>query len=303
MSSSTSSVRQASLSGLVARLGRVTTEINLTLADGRTLHAYDTGTDGGADRLAVFWHHGTPNIGEPPEPLFPLADRLGIRFVGHDRPGYGGSPRQPGRDIASAADDVVSVADALGIERFAVIGHSGGGPHALACGALLGDRVLAVASMAGLAPYGAHGLDYFAGMADSGVAALRAATQGREAKERYESSGVEYDPEFTEADLATLAGDWSWLGRVVGAAIESDTGGGVDDDLAYVAPWGFDPAGIGAPVLLMHGGRDRVVPSGHSEWLARHVPSAQLRLSPDDGHVSLLNSAPAALEWLREHAR
>jgi pimeloyl-ACP methyl ester carboxylesterase len=279
----------------------VVTEINLTLAGGRTLRAYDTGGEGD-DRLAVFWHHGTPNIGEPPAPLFPVADRLGIRFLGHDRPGYGGSPRRPGRDVASAAADMAGIADALGIGRFAVIGHSGGAPHALACGALLGDRVLAVAGMAGLAPYGADGLDYFADMADSGVAALRTAAQGREAKERYEASGAQYDPEFTDADLATLSGAWSWLGRIVGAAVDSDTGGAVDDDLAYVAPWGFDPAGIGVPVLLVHGGRDRVVPAAHSRWLAGRIPSAELRLSPDDGHVSLLNSAPDALEWLRERA-
>jgi len=274
-------------------------EIDLDLPDGGKLHAYDTGGAGSDDRLAVFWHHGTPNIGEPPAPLFPTADRLGIRFVAHDRPGYGGSTRAVGRDVASAATAVAAVADALGIERFAVIGHSGGGPHALACGALLPDRVLAVVSMAGLAPHGADGLDYFAGMADSGVAALRASLEGRESKERFEASGVDYDPEFTPADLATLEGDWSWLGGIVGAAIRSDTGGAVDDDLAYVAPWGFDPATISAPVLFAHGGRDRVVPSSHGEWLAGHCRSAEFRLSPDDGHVSLLNSAPAALEWLR----
>ncbi|HEY6377714.1 MAG TPA: alpha/beta fold hydrolase [Candidatus Dormibacteraeota bacterium] len=278
------------------------TELDLTLGDGRTLHTYDTGGAGATGRLTVFWHHGTPNLGAPPKPLFPEAARLGIRWVSYDRPGYGGSTPDPGRDVASAARCVSSIADALGIDQFAVMGHSGGGPHALACGALLPERVLGVVSMAGMAPFGAEGLDWFAGMAASGVASLRAATEGRAAKEQYEASGAEYDMEFTPADRAALSGEWSWLAEVVGPALKAGPGGLIDDDLAYVAPWGFDPAQATAPVLLLHGGRDRIVPSAHSEWLARRCPSAELRLSADDGHVSVLNSATAAMGWLRGHA-
>jgi pimeloyl-ACP methyl ester carboxylesterase len=280
----------------------VVTETDLELNDGRTLHVYDTGADDAVSRLAVFWHHGTPNIGAPPEPLFPAAARLGIRWVSYDRPGYGGSTPYPGRDMASAAACVSSIADALSIDQFAVMGHSGGGPHALACGVLLPERVLGVVSLAGLAPFSAEGLDWFAGMAASGVASLRAAAEGRAAKERYEVSGAEYDPEFTPADTAALRDAWSWLHDVVGPAIEAGPGGLIDDDLAYVAPWGFDPEQVIAPVLLVHGGQDRVVPSSHSEWLARRCPSAELRLCPDDGHISILNSSTAALAWLRDHA-
>jgi pimeloyl-ACP methyl ester carboxylesterase len=274
------------------------TEFDLELGDGRTLHAYDRGGDG---RLPVFWHHGTPNIGAPPEPLFEAADELGLRWVSYDRPGYGGSTPEPGRGLASAAACVSAVADALGFDQFAVMGHSGGGPHALACGALLPERVVGVISAAGLAPLEAEGLDWFAGMCDSGVASLRAACEGRAAKEAYEASGVEYDPEFTSADLDAFEDGWDWLGKVVGPALKAGPGGLIDDDLAYVAPWGFDAAGISAPVLLLHGGIDRVVPSSHSEWLARRCASAELRLSPDDGHISVLTRASAALEWLREH--
>jgi len=279
------------------------TDLDLEQSDGRSLHVYDTGGDGSADRLAVFWHHGTPNIGAPPEPLFPAAARLGIRWVSYDRPGYGGSAPRPGRDVASAASYVSSVADALGIDHFAVMGHSGGGPHALACGALLPERVLSVVSVAGLAPFGAEGLDWFAGMAASGVASLRAASEGRAAKERYEAAGTEYDPEFTAADQAALSDEWSWLAAVVRPAVEAGPGGLIDDDLAFVTPWGFDPARIIAPLLLLHGSRDRVVPSSHSEWLSRRCPSAELQLSPDDGHISILKSATTAMDWLRAHAR
>src|SRR4028118_873688 len=171
------------------------TETGLELGDGRTLHAYDTGGDDG--RLAVFWHHGSPNIGSPPVPLFPAAARLGIRWVSYDRPGYGGSTPYPGRDVASAARaracraagarrgrvaggprPLPRRAHAVGIDRFAVVGHSGGGSHALACGARLPERVLGVVSVAGLAPFDAEGLDWFAGMAVSGEASLRAAAEG-----------------------------------------------------------------------------------------------------------------------------
>ena len=279
------------------------TETDLKLGDSRTLHVYDTGADDADSRLAVFWHHGTPNIGAPPEPLFAAAARLGIRWVSYDRPGYGGSTPYRDRDVASAADYVSCVADALGTDRFTVMGHSGGGPHALACGALLPECVLGVVSVAGLAPFGAERLEWFAGMAASGVASLRAAADGRAAKERYEASGAEYDPQmFTPEDHAALSDAWSWVLDVVNPAVEAGTDGLIDDDLAYVAPWGFDPARVVVPTLLLHGGRDRVVPSSHGEWLARRCPSAELCLSPDDGHISVLNSGAAAMEWLREHA-
>jgi pimeloyl-ACP methyl ester carboxylesterase len=279
----------------------VVTEVELELGDGRTLHVYDTGAYGTDSRLAVFWHHGTPNIGAPPEPLFADAVRLRIRWVSYDRPGYGGSTSYPGRDVASAAADVATVADALGIDRFAVMGHSGGSAHALACGALLPERVLGVVGVSGRAPFGAEGLDYFAGMAASCTAELRAAAEGRAALEDYLESS-EFDPEmFTPEDHAALSGAGSWLNSVVGPAVEAGPGGLIDDDLAYVAPWGFDPAQVGAPTLLVHGGGDRVVPSAHGEWLAGRCHSAELRLYPDDGHISVLNHGVAAMDWLREH--
>lgn len=278
------------------------TETDLELGDGRTLHVYGASADGTDARLAVFWHHGTPNVGAPPEPLRPAAARHGIRWVSYDRPGYGGSTPHPGRDVASAAADVSSIADALGIGQFAVMGHSGGGPHALACGALLPERVLGVVCVAGLAPFRAEGLDWFAGMAASGEAELRAAARGRAALEDHLAS-AEFDPEqFTPADHAALAGAWSWLGGVAGQAIEGGTGGMVDDDLSYVAPWGFDPGQVRPPVLFLHGGQDRMVPSSHGTWLARHTRRAELWLRPDDGHVSVLDSGATAMAWLREHA-
>jgi pimeloyl-ACP methyl ester carboxylesterase len=280
----------------------VVTETDLELRDGRTLHMYDAAADGADARLVVFWHHGTPNIGAPPEPLLPAAAQRGIRWVSYDRPGYGGSTPHPGRDVASAAADVSSIADALGIGQFAVMGHSGGGPHALACGALLPERVLGTVCVSGLAPFHAEGLDWFAGMAAAGAAELRAAAGGRAALEDH-LAATEFDPEqFTPADHAALAGAWSWLAAVAGQAIEGGPGGMVDDDLSYVAPWGFDPGRVRPPVLFLHGGQDRVAPSSHAKWLAGLTRSAEMWLRPDDGHISVLNSGVTAMDWLSEHA-
>jgi pimeloyl-ACP methyl ester carboxylesterase len=280
----------------------VVTETDLELGDGRRLHVYDTVAGGAGARLTVVWQHGTPNLGSPPEPLLAAAARDGVRWVSYDRPGYGGSTPRPGRDLAAAAADVAAIADALGIGRFAVMGHSSGGGHALACGALLGERVLGVVGAAGLAPFDAEGLDWFAGMAAAGAAQLRAATAGRAALEAHLASS-EFDPEqFTPADHAALAGPWAWLAGVAGQALEGGLGGLVDDELANVAPWGFDPGRVGAPVLLLHGGQDRVAPSGHARWLAGRVPSAELWLRPGDGHISVLAAAEAAVGWLGERA-
>jgi pimeloyl-ACP methyl ester carboxylesterase len=265
---------------------------DLNLGGGRVLRAYDTGPGGDV----VFWHHGTPNLGAPPEPLLGDAARLGLRFVSYDRPGYGTSTPVPGRAVSTAAADTARIADALGIATFAVLGHSGGGPHALACAALLPGRVRAAAVISSPAPYGADGLDWFAGMTEPG--ALRAAVAGRAAKERYEAAPPASDVPFTPADWAALAGDWAWFDSVVAPALAAGPAALIDDDLAYVAPWGFDPAVVTAPVLVVHGDADEMIPPSHGRWLARRLPGAELRIVPGAGHISVLRAAPAALEWL-----
>jgi pimeloyl-ACP methyl ester carboxylesterase len=267
------------------------------------LHWYDTGApDGFDDPLVVYWHHGTPNIGLPPAPLFERSKRLGVRWVSHDRPGYGGSTPLPGRTIADVGPDVAAVTAALGVGRFAVMGHSGGGPPALACAALLPDRVAAVVAGASLAPYDAftaEGLDWFAGLADDGP--LRAALAGRAAKEAYEANPAEGMPGFTAADWAALDGEWSWFGEVVPPAVVNGPAPLIDDDLSYVAPWGFDVADVHVPVLVMHGTADGVVPAVHGQWLVAHLADAELWLRPGAGHISVLHSAADALEWLVRH--
>jgi pimeloyl-ACP methyl ester carboxylesterase len=281
-------------------------EHHLVLSDGAVLHVHDTGAGTGTrggDRPVVVWHHGTPNTGSPPAPLFAAAERLGLRWVSWDRPGYGSSTPRPGRDVASAASYALEVADALSLDRFAVMGHSGGGPHALACAALLPERVTAAVLLATLAPYDAVGLDHAHAMTPSGVAVLRAASAGRAARERWDDEhGDDYDPEFTATDLAALGGEWGWFGQVVGEALESGPGPAIDDDVAYASPWGFDPASVRAPCLLVTGDADRVAPLGHARWLAARIPGAELRVRPRAGHLAVMQGAAEALDWLARAA-
>jgi pimeloyl-ACP methyl ester carboxylesterase len=271
-------------------------ETDVTLGDGRVLHAYQA--EGPADATGVCWHHGTSNLGAPPEPLMDAAAEVGLRWFSLDRPGYGGSTPVAERTVGSVAADVAAVADALDIERFVAIGHSGGGPHALACAALLADRVTAAAAISSPAPYDAAGLDWYAGMAPAGVGSNRAAARGRAAREAWEDEAGDADFGFTEADEAALGGRWSWVLDVVRPAIAQGPGGAIADDLAAVSPWGFDPSHIGVPVLCVHGGADRVVPVGHGRWLAGRIPGAELWERPADGHITVLDAAAPALTWL-----
>lgn len=263
--------------------------------DGRALDVYEDGDPAGA---AVLVHHGTPGAGVLFDSWVRDSAARGIRLISYTRPGYAGSTRDPGRSVASAAADAAAIMDALGIDRFATWGTSGGGPHALACAALLGDRVAAAATLGSLAPR-VEGLDWFAGMGDAGV--LRAAVAGeqelRPLLERNrpgmvgEAEGEEGDLDaiFGPGDLAALAGP---LGAFFGAGFQAGLAGGVDgwvdDELAYARVWGFDPGAIGVPVQLWQGRQDRMVPYAHGVWLGRRLPRVDVRMSPDDGHITLL---------------
>lgn len=269
---------------------------------GRTLHVYDSGE---AERLPVVWHHGTPNIGTPPQPLLPLAEGLGIRWIGYSRPGYPGSTRNPGRDVASTAADVAAILDALGLDSFATIGHSGGGENVLACATLLGDRCRAAVSISGLAPYDAEGLDWLDGFPEAGRAEMTAALQGREVLEALVASGAldAMDVGFVPADEEMFEGPWRWFSDVVEPALADGPGGMVDDNVAGVHPRGFEVTAIEVPVLVLHGEADGIVPVAHGRWLGAHVPGAELRVVPGAGHLSVMHEAESALRWLVEQAR
>jgi len=271
-----------------------TTTRTLHLPDGRTLvaHATDVPDDVAHVVPTLVWHHGTPQSGALLAPVVEAAARRGLRVLSYGRPSYGGSSPQPGRDVAAAAADVAAVLDAFGAHRAAFVGASGGGPHALACAALLPARTTAVISIAGLAPFD-DGFDWAAGMASD--TALRAAGRGREQRAAVDDDGV---AGFVDADWAALAGPWAALGADAGPAGEAWPDGAVDDDVAYAHPWGFAPQDVAAPVLLVHGDRDGVVPAAHSRRLLTLLPDAELWQRPHDGHVSVLSALPVALDWL-----
>jgi pimeloyl-ACP methyl ester carboxylesterase len=271
-------------------------ERDVALPDGRVLHTYDTGPDSGPSGLTVLWHHGSPQTGALPDPLRAAAADRGIRLLGYGRPSYGGSSPHPGRSIGSAAGDVAQIVDTIGIDRFAVMGTSGGGPHALACAALLPDRVRAAVTLGGPVPYTSD-FDWYAGMvAPNGP---RTAAEGREARARYAETDEFDENSFTAADYGALAGAWASLGEDAGRAGRAGPDGLIDDDVALVSSWGFDVIRIETPVLLVHGGEDRVIPASHSEWLVRRLPAAELWFRPRDGHISVLHAVPVALDWLR----
>ncbi|MGD0121645.1 MAG: alpha/beta hydrolase [Candidatus Limnocylindrales bacterium] len=171
---------------------------DVRLEDGRLARVYDTGRQDASDAPTLLWHHGSPQTGAPLEPLLAAAAARRMRLLSYGRPSYGGSSPHPGRTVASAAADVAQIADAIGVARFAVMGASGGGPHALACAALLPDRVTAAVCLAGLAPF-TDSFDWYAGMVSDG--GLRAAAAGREARERYAVSD-EFDRRAVGHDAA-----------------------------------------------------------------------------------------------------
>ncbi|WP_037502505.1 alpha/beta fold hydrolase [Solirubrobacter soli] len=262
---------------------------DLPVGNERTVRVYDTGGEG----PALLWHHGSPHTGAQLPPLLDAADARGLRLVTYARPSYGGSTPAPGRDVAGAAGDVRALADALGLERFAVMGASGGGPHALACAALLPGRVTAAVVLASPAPY-TDAFDWFAGMHDP--SSLRAGLAGREARAALPET---FDPEsFTAADWAVLEAEWAPLGQDAFAAGQAGPDGLIDDEVAFAHPWGFDLGTVAAPVLVVQGGQDRVIPPSHADALLRALPAGELWLRPRDGHVSVLRACPVAMDWI-----
>jgi len=143
------------------------TSVDVLTPDGRRLAVEVAGPQDGE---VVVFHTGTPSAGSLFAPLLEAGAERGLRHVSYSRPGYGDSDRQPGRTIADCTHDVAAIADALGVERFYTTGHSGGGPHALACAALLPDRVNSATTTAGVAPFDAEGLDWLAGMGQENLA-------------------------------------------------------------------------------------------------------------------------------------
>lgn len=271
---------------------------HLRLADGRGLDVYESGPTGG--EVLVF-HHGTPGSCLPLRAVADAAHRLGLRFVTTSRPGYGDSTRCPGRSVVDVAADTMAVLDALGADRCRVAGWSGGGPHALACGARLAERVAAVLVIAGAAPYQAEGLDFMGGMGADNVVEFGKALEGEAALRPYLDEQRAQLRQATAADLVSALS--SLLPAVDRAILTGDFGedlaahfheglrvgvdGWLDDDLAFTKPWGFALAEVAVPTLLWQGSEDRMVPIAHGRWLAERIPGVVAHLEDGEGHLSI----------------
>jgi pimeloyl-ACP methyl ester carboxylesterase len=261
----------------------------------------------------LVFHDGTPSSGIPSPDILAAAQRLGLRHVSWSRPGYGSSTRQAGRSVASVVADMAAVLDHVGAATCHVVGWSGGGPHALACAALLPDRVRGVATIASVAPYPADGLDWTAGMGAENVEEFNAALAGAEAlvgfKERawpiYRAISADDVAEalgdlIDDVDRGSLRDDFAaWFAQTVREGLRESYWGWFDDDMAFVRPWGFELGSISVPVHVWQGGHDRMVPFAHGQWLVSHIAKAAAHLYPEHGHLTLaVDSIPQILSEL-----
>jgi len=282
--------------------------------DGRTLTVREGGDAAG---FPVLFISGTPGSSTLDEAHVRDAEERGIRLFSYDRPGYGGSTRHERRSVADCAGDIAAVCDALGIERLGVWGISGGGPHALAAAALLPERVVGAASLASPAPYGAEGLDYFEGMGEQNVEEFGVIFEGEEvhraSMERQRAELLSIAPEqlveawqtlLGPADREVATGQFAAnLLDHMRAGIGPQGDGWLDDDVAFVSPWGFDLEDIRVPLQLWHGEQDKFVPFAHGVWLAERIQNVDARLSAADGHLTLfLRRVPEIHAWLLERA-
>ena len=291
----------------------ITTTTDVAHPDGRTLRVESGGDPSGQPVVRL---HGTPGSRLLDERLLRDAEQRGVRLISYDRPGYGGSTPMPGRSVADCAADVRAIADAFELDRIGVWGISGGGPHALACAALLPDRVVAGAALASGAPYGAAGLDYFAGMGERNVQDIQlflddpAAARVQSRADREEM--LQSTPDQLFASLETLlspvdaevftssTAEFLCASYAVGLAPGDE--GWWDDGVAEMGPWGFDLDDIRVPLQLWHGRHDQFVPFAHGVWLSEHIPGVDARLTDVDGHLTLgANRVPEVHAWMLQH--
>lgn len=276
--------------------------------DGRRLSVEQRGDPGGRP---VFLLHGTPGSRLGPAPRPSVLYRMGIRLITFDRPGYGDSDRKPGRTVSAVAADVADIADALGIDRFAVVGRSGGAPHALACASLLPDRTTRTGALVSLAPRDARGLDWFEGMTESnvreyvnaGISRRRVTTTlGRRSLSIVADpagSITEMRSKLPESDrwIVADAGIQDMLERNFAEGLRDSADGWVDDVMAFSTGWGFDLARIASPVLLWHGEDDIFAPVQHTLWLARNIPGASAEVERGAAHFGALRVMTRILSW------
>jgi pimeloyl-ACP methyl ester carboxylesterase len=301
-------------------------ELFVEATEGRKLRVVEAGDPNGKP---VIYLHGTPSSRVLDPRWIADASHQGVRLIGYDRPGCGGSTPWAGRRVADAAADVGAIADQLDLPRIAVWGISGGGPHALACAALLPSRCVGAAVLESPAPpeYGPASRDTKVNKHVSCEPLLTPQEQ-----QNWKDTHREKDTKSSRAMLSllgVLASDRRslkrgvyrllmplYIGRAEAKALSRESaqwvvsslsenlrqgvGGGQDDEIAiYHQAWGFELASIRVPVLLWHGEQDQFVSIREGRWLATRIPKVEARLTPDDGHVSIAEyRIPEVHRWL-----
>lgn len=279
----------------------------VSLTDGRRL---EYSLHGEAGALTVLFLNGTPfGVSAVPVALRRAAERHGWVALGLSRPGYGESTPRPGRTVADVAADVRELADRLGLEAVVPVGFSGGGPHAVAVAALLGERCPALVLAGSLAPIDAAGLEWFDGMGDQVRAAAELArsapAQGRATLEAMRASTPHPAGALAELlskeDLERMGADAAReVDGMLRRAFAHGVDGMADDFIAFTRPWGVDPASVACPTLIVHGDGDRNVPFAHGSWLASHIPDARLDVIRGGVHFDLWPRLPGMLGWVAE---
>jgi len=242
---------------------------------------------GPADGYPVIFHGGSPSSRWKWPTLIEAMRQSKLCLLVYDRPGYGGSTRRPGRTVADAVDDVCALADAHGWNRFAVFGGSGGGPHALACAALLADRVTRCAVLSGIKPADP-------GQPPHGEPALRSrlAEVAAEIMGRINAGSPEVP---TEPGPPALDNPDA-MARLRATFIDG-LDGWVDDSLAFARPWGFELATITMPVGIWRGTGDAHVCAEHADYLLAHIATAQL-YEYTGGHLPGADVYHEIYDWL-----
>ena len=270
----------------------------IALPDGRDLEVEVSGPDGAP---VLLFSHGTPGGSAQYGGFVRGAAERGLRLVTWSRPGYGASTRRGGRSVADDAADAAAVLDHLGADTCLVAGWSGGGPHALAAGALLADRVRGVLCIAGVAPYDAEGLDFLAGMGEENLEEFGVALVGEEPLRAWldrarpelvdmtaDDVAASLDTLLAPVDEAAVTGEFAeFLATGFRQAVSVGVDGWLDDDLAFTRPWGFELGAISVPTYLWQGSEDLMVPFAHGQWLAAHLPGVTAHLEPGEGHLSV----------------
>ena len=267
------------------------------LPDGRCLDVFISGPSGG---MPLIFHHGTPGAAVPVRSMERQIHAHELRLVTASRPGYGDSTPQPGRRVVDVVADTRAVLDHIDADRCLVAGWSGGGPHALACAARL-DEAAATLVFAGVAPYEADGLDWLAGMGEENVTEFGAVRAGEEQLRAYldkEREGLQHltvqglissmDTLLPAVDRALLTDEFGQdMVAEYQEALRIGVDGWLEDDIAFVEPWGFDLDEIAVPTMLWQGSADLMVPCAHGRWLAAHLPDPSVHLVDGDGHLSI----------------